>query len=258
MTERVERIKSSLLVKPDEGGHPVDVKQVEKIVLDHGIPVDSINVSSTGVTYVNLPDKSNRDELIPLLESEDAFNEVVSLKSKQPTISLRGVTKKLTPQDIKDGMYKQNSQIKTLVDNGSRISVVLIKPPRDEQEYFQVAVRVSPEIRKAIKNNGDKVHIGLRRYKVVDRFYIKRCNRCQQFHHYADGCDNPEICGYCTLHHKSSECPDRRKHHSEHHCINCRVAELESQGHPTFWSKCPAYVEQQNKLKNTISYNYLN
>ena len=31
---------------------------------------------------------------------------------------------------------------------------------------------------------------------------------------------------------------------------------LTAEGHSTFWSKCPAYMDQQNKYKRTISYNY--
>ena len=86
-TVKVDNIRSSLMLKPDSDGNPMDIKEVKKIVVDNGIPVNSIKVSSKGETFVNLPDKSSRDKLTPLLQSQETF-EVVTVKSKLPTISL--------------------------------------------------------------------------------------------------------------------------------------------------------------------------
>ena len=259
---KVDNIRSSLMVKPDTAGDPIDNKKVKKIVVENGIPVNSVKVSSRGETFVNLPDQSSRDKLIPLLTAEVTTDEtpfeVVTLKSKLPTISLIGVTENLSPEKIKNCLYKQNDHLKALIDAKSHLSVIFVKPPSGRQEFYQVAIRVSPEIRKAIQSYGNRVHIEDTYYKVDDRFYIKRCNRCQDFHHYAEKCDmsKPEVCGYCTLHHKSNDCPNREKPHSEHLCINCKVADLDYRGHPTFWWKCPAYKAQQERLKKIISYNY--
>ena len=74
--------------------------------------------------------------------------------------------------------------------------------------------------------------------------------------HYADKCEDNTICGYCTGHHKSEECPDKRKPHTHHTCINCRLSDHEPNGHPAFWSKCPTYKENQEKLKRTIGFDY--
>ena len=258
--EKVQVMKSSLMVKPNGEGIPMDMDKIKQIVVANGIPVNSIKVSQKGETFVNLPNLPSRDKLTPLLQTEESFHEVVNVKSKLPTISLLRVTEAISPQEIKDCLYKQNINIKTLMDAKSHLSVIFTKPPGENQEYHQVAIRVSPEIRKSIAAYGNTVHIKGNRYRVDDRFYIKRCNRCQQFHHYADKCDlnTPEICGFCTEHHKSNDCPIRTEDHREHQCINCKVANMEFKGHPTFWRKCPSYMAQQLKLKNSISYNYLN
>ena len=257
---KVDLVKSSLMVKPDNQGNPVDVNKIKTLAVNNGIPVNSIKVTTKGETFVNLPSEQIRNKFTPLLQAQESSNEVLNVKSKLPTISLLRVTEALTPNEIKEALYRQNENIKALMDAKSHLSVVFTKPPGENQDYHQIALRVSPEIRKSIKAYGDKVHIRGSFYKVDDRFYIKRCNRCQQFGHYADKCDHesPEVCGYCTEHHKSNECPKRDLHYLEHECVNCKSSELESKGHSTFWRYCPAYIIQQNKLKGSISYNYSN
>ena len=259
-------VKSSLMVKPDLQGNPVDVNKIKNLVVDKGIPVNSINVSSKGETFVNLPNETTRDKLGPLLvplfpndgESEEPFVKVVNVKSKLPSVSLLRVEEEMTPHQITERIYKQNENIKTLMDAKCHLSVIFTKPPSGNQKYHQVALRVSPEIRKAIKSYGNKIHVGGFMYTVEDRFYVKRCNRCQQFNHYADKCDRerPLACGYCTENHKSDDCPLRDKHHVEHQCVNCKSADMDFKGHSAFYRHCPSYKIQQNKLKSTISYNY--
>ena len=92
-------------------------------------------------------------------------------------------------------------------------------------------------------------------YRVVDRFYIKRCNKCQDFGHYHGQCTNDPVCGYCGEKHESSTCPLKDEtDFSKHKCINCKKANLPFTGHSAFWSKCPAYEAEQKKLQSSIPY----
>lgn len=263
---RTEKIKSALLVKPTAQRDKVDTQKVRKIVTDNRIPVDSVVESQNGDLFVNLPDEESRDKVSNLIE--ESGNEVVKLQSKLPTVSLMGMTVKemkneegedFSKTDLEESICNLNKPIADLVSEGAVFKVVYIKPPKRNQEFYTVVARVSPEIRKVIYKNRDKVHIHARVHNINDRFYIKRCNHCQQLGHYADKCqcDHP-VCGFCAQRHDSDECPVRNKPHKDHKCINCSESGFEDKGHPAFWTKCPTYKAAQDKLKKSISFDYNN
>ena len=262
---RTEKVKSALLVKPNGAGNKVDTQKVRKIVTENRIPVNSVVETQNGELFVNLPDEESRDRVSDLIE--ESGNDVVKLQSKLPTVSLMGMTVKemkneegeyFSKTELEESIYNLNKPIADLVDNGAVLKVVYIKPPKqDHQKFYTVVARVSPEIRKVLHKNRNKVHIGARVHNINDRFYIKRCNHCQELGHYADKCqcDHP-VCGFCAQHHDSDACPLKNKPHKDHKCINCSESNLEAKGHPAFWTKCPAYKAAQDKLKKSISFDY--
>ena len=196
----------------------------------------------------------------PLLKSSVIpENQIVTLKSKLPTIAISGIQDKHEKQDLVDQICKQNSDIAALVTKGSTLEVVFIKNPDEKYSTSQAVVRVSPEIRDAIKQNSNRLYIGLVACRVTDRFYIKRCNNCQQFGHYELTCPKkPNMCcGYCRSGaHKSVNCPIKNEDHSKHSCCNCEALGKDFKGHSALYYNCPAYLAEQDKLKRSIGYNY--
>ena len=254
---KVEDMKSSLMIKPDKDGNPVDPAKVKQIVMNNGVQVNKVVVSSSGDTFINFPNQKSRDKLCPLLDNK---NEIVMLKKKLPSVSVLGVTDELSRDDIKIGICSQNDVIGNLVNEGEELSVIFTRAPPAGKSYHQVTLRVSPKIRSAIKTSGNKIYLSDKVCNVVDNFHIKRCNRCQCYGHYASKCrpDTPEVCGYCGENHKSDNCLLKKNLSHTHKCINCQLAGLDGEGHSTFWVKCPAYIIQQDKLKSAIAYDYLN
>ena len=258
-TARVKKMKSSLCIKSN--GSEVNLAKVQELATDNSIQVTKTTVKENGDVYVELPSEENREKLTPLLNDEAfATNRVVELKTKLPTISILDVKEFISKEDFVEKVKKQNPEIKTLIDQGSEFSIVYSKSPSDtpgkkENKHFQVVARVGDKIRKAMKANRDKVFVDLSSYRVVDRFYVKRCNRCQQFGHYEKDCNNPICCGYCSGEHKSSDCHEVAiDDHTEHKCVNCQKKGNDSEGHSTMWYKCPSYMEMQNKMKKNIPY----
>ena len=155
---------------------------------------------------------------------------------------------------------QQNPEIKKLIDEGSEFSIVFAKEPREngnssKKEYYQVVARVSEEIRRVIKASGNKVYVDLIAHRIVDRFFVKRCNKCQEFGHYEKDCDKHECCGYCQQRHKSSECDQVNDGDTENYqCVNCKKDSKPHVGHSSLWHKCPSFVEQQKKVKKSIPY----
>ena len=103
--------------------------------------------------------------------------------------------------------------------------------------------------------NGNRIFMELSSLRIVDRFYIKRCNRCQGFGHYAKDCSQDQVCGYCCASdHSSSGCHKKVESKNYYSCINCKKSNRNSDGHSTHWMKCPTYLELQDKLKKGIPY----
>jgi hypothetical protein len=164
----------------------------------------------------------------------------------------------VTKEELRDNIYRQNKYIAPYMDRqDSKLEVVFMKSPPTGKHYYSIYIRVTPDIRLAIeKKMNNKIHIGANIFNVVDRFHVKRCNRCQGLGHYEDKCDPevPIVCGYCAKDHESKECPDRDRSHERHTCINCSGSGRNCQGHSAFWTECPTYKEAQKKLKKTIPY----
>ena len=115
---------------------------------------------------------------------------LVRVKNKLPTITILGVQNFTSKEEFIENVVKQNPQLKDKVD---QFSVIYSKNPREPSEEgnkgkYQVVARVSEEVRRIIKNADDKLYMDMVALKVVDRFYIKRCNNCQKFGHYEKDC----------------------------------------------------------------------
>ena len=65
-----------------------------------------------GDVYVSMPSEENREKLMPLLEDE-AFenNEIVNLKSKNPTISILNVKEFTTKEEFVEKVRRQNPRM---------------------------------------------------------------------------------------------------------------------------------------------------
>lgn len=260
--EKVKEIRTSLLIKHNAAsGTSLDIDKLEETAIQNGIPVNSVHVTESGDTFVNLPDKASRDKLQPLIRDSAPTNEVVTLQSKLPTIALLGVTCEYTKTQITNMILKQNEVIRVLVEDGSHLSVLYTKAPSTDKIYHQVVLRVSPDIRRAISNHDHTLHMGKLVHRVVDRFYVRRCNTCQNYGHHHERCPTPRqpVCGYCSeKSHMSNACPIKSGPKTAFSCHNCKSKDLAYNGHSTFWHNCPTYKEQQKKLERCIDYDYSN
>ena len=253
--------KATLLIKGNKGT-PVDIEKVKEIVVKNKVPVLSANVTENGDTYINFPSMDNRAKVTSLIKENVATeNDVVTMKSKLPSISITGITENLNKSQLLERIRQQNVEISNLIDNGSVFEIIFVKEPSTKYLTYQAVARVSPDIRSIIKSRGNRVYIGLVACRVTDRFYVKRCNTCQCFGHYSSfhgtdlGKENTKVvCGYCSEEHYSNDCPKKTMSHTSHLCSNCTKSGKNGSGHSTFYYRCPAYLAEQNRLKNTIDY----
>ena len=151
----------------------------------------------------------------------------------------------------------QNPHIQELLDQDHTFKILFVNKPRGDYKHYQVVAYVSPEIRDLIGKHGNRLHIELESVRVYDRFYVKRCNRCNLFGHYKESCDKTISCGLCGAEneHETNDCANNESvTQDQFQCINCRRAGLVGPGHSTSWKKCPAYIIAQRRLRSQIPY----
>ena len=82
-------------------------------------------------------------------------------------------------------------------------------------------------------------------------FFVKRCNNCQNFHHFHKECKKDPVCARCGQRHDTRRCTKDDGHYK---CINCSVSGFEDTDHMASSFNCPAYIAEQDKLKKSIHY----
>ena len=119
-------------------------------------------------------------------------------------------------------------------------------------------MRVSDDVRTAIKSEGDKLFFGWEKLPVYDQLYVRRCNKCQGYNHYARDCKNTQCCGLCaSFDHQYVDCPHKDKTEPDRKafeaCINCKNARKPDYAHPAFASVCSMYRYEQMLLKKSLA-----
>ena len=247
---RVQKMKSSLVIKHKTGDSekvPTDLNKLRDIAVANNIPVSNVGVSKNGNTFIHCPSVEDRNKLQPLLSEQLITKDVVSLKEKQPHITILDITSTDDKDILLEQIRSQNPKIDALIESGEQFDILFTKTQQSSQKVSAVA-KVSCSIRDAIKANRNRVFIGINSCRVFDRFYVKRCNHCQQYGHFKDNCQYVVKCGYCGEGHSSETCGHKAtEDFSKLSCINCKRNGLAHNGHSAFWAKCPSYVIAQKK-----------
>ena len=270
--DTVQRIRSSLkesiMVKPRDTGKP-DIKKIEKIVDENNLHVHSIGVSHVGNTIINCSAESAKTLQEKLKEDDEIkHHDIQPLQELLPSISIVGVTATEWETAAKETQERydtftqklrdKNDFLDTLITQGETFKILFMKPPGGKYANYQIVARVSPTVRDAIHAKYNRLFIRAISVRIHDRFYVKRCFKCNGFGHYTAGCKSTDVsCGICSENtHESINCPHKLQQGTTHHkCINCKKA-----GNPAYidhnaaYHKCPAYLAAQKKLKLNISY----
>ena len=249
--------KSTVCIKNNvDTPETVDMEKVRSVVTSNGIRVSKATVNEkNGDVYVELPSDEEREKLIPLLGSLQG-NTVVKVNSKLPVIQLRNVCNFIDKDNFVDNVKLQNPKLGEEISKGSVFSILFTKQKTETDSAHLVVIRVSPEIRDILKEGGDRIYFGFSSYKAEDRFYVKTCNKCHQFGHYHSDCTKNSCCGYCASEeHSSGDCPVKALNDpTKFKCVNCTLIKKDPMGHSAHWHKCPALLEQQNRVKSLIPY----
>ena len=206
-TGATQKLRSSFLVEPNRMGK-ADIDRINEIASEKKIQVDKIGVSQKGNTFIHCPTEEASSHLQSHIEVE-LGHDVYPLQDPLPSISITGITARQwdvtqheTPEHFTNFTQKlrdQNPYLDGLITDGETFKIIFMKPPNVDYDNFQIVARVSPKIRDAISTHWNKLYIGAASVRVYDRFYVKRCNKCNNFGHYKDNCTETSSCGICGV-----------------------------------------------------------
>ena len=190
--------------------------------------------------------------MLPHVNKVFSSSKIITPVPKLPTISIPFIEGNFTKEELLDALKNQNE------DNGlcfgaDDAKVIFISPMKDQGNdgLHQAVLRVSEELREGIKANGNRIFLGSSSCPVYDRFFVKRCNRCQGFHHFHKDCKKNQICGNCAGKHDTRQC---QEDNIIYKCINCSIGGFANTDHMASSYDCPAYIAEQDKLKKSIHY----
>ena len=151
---------------------------------------------------------------------------------------------------------KQNPTIEALFGNGETFKILDIRKHKFSDDRYHATIRVSNDIRIAIKKQNEKLFIGSSSCPVTSHVHVKRCNYCQKFGHFAKSgtrtCTaSVPTCGHCaSQQHESKDCTQK----GATCCTNCKNNKFKgvSNSHSAFANECPSYLAQQERIKSKI------
>ena len=249
-----DKVKSSVIIiekKPGEAedDHTNGLRQVKQAAVESSAAVLSTYQNKVGNTVVVCRSEESKKKLLPHVTA--AFNEhkVHTPPPRLPTITITGIENEYSREELFQVIKNQNKENLTITEENFR--VIFVKSMVNRDHLYQAVVRVSEEVRYALESMGNRVCIGLSSCRIYDRWFVRRCNRCQGFNHFHKECPlkTHSVCGKCSEQHDTRSCESEVTR-----CINCVKNKKTLVDHETSWSKCPSYLLEQEKIKKTINY----
>ena len=253
---RVITNKEVLVIKPKkiEGTStslpPVQMNDIQNIL--KSVPVKSCRGTNSGGVVVRFPNEDAKAQANALMEPlVTSSNITVSEPRKMlPKMTLLDIPTSLSDEDIIPGIKSKNTKIKDLIDNGHTLSLVFT---RTKDNKKMAVLKMSPEIRMAIVQNGGRIFIGLTSCRAYDRFWATQCHHCQKFGHVKERCPNRNdspVCVFCAGSHISADCQNK----TAPKCANCTSLNSppERCQHSASSMDCPIMIsERERVMENT-------
>ena len=248
--------KSTFIIKPSSGEPGVDMSKLNDIAIEHSIAIDKTSVNDKGHAIVVVDGEASSKAFMPVVSNAVSGASVVQLPSKLPTVVFVAIDKSLSsiePDRIQETLCKCNPTLNSLVNDKS-FKILKVKPLKNKPDVFQFVARVSNDIRSHLKNLDDKVFFGVNRLVIYDHFFVRRCNKCQEFGHFESRCKSTvQTCGVCAMTGHSANSCSHKETSSSHRCFNC-VKNKFDHNHLSSSPTCQSFVNEQTKLMRSISF----
>ena len=244
------REKSVIVIKKKESGEKANIEEVQSIAVRTGSAVSKTYINETGDAVVVCENNDAQAKMKPALVTNMSEFKVVTPPARKPTINIAEIDKNYSKEELFAIIKAQNSS-RGIEITDENFKILFLKPHQKDDKLFMAVVRVSDDIRDAIKHaGGDRVIVNSIACPVFNRFFVRRCNYCQGLNHWKDECKaQAPVCGKCAGAHETKNCTSDTKK-----CANCTLAGITDNNHEASFHNCKSYVNAQERLKSTINY----
>ena len=214
------------------------------------INVVKARTTTSGSAVIEFPSSDSMKAAKAKIEADhgDKFS-CEKPKKMSPKMTLIGVPKDIP--DIRTAILDLNEKVNHLVVDKQFNFEILFK--YEVKEKLNVVLKMHPDIRNAIHENGSYIYLPMIRIRAIDRYHIIHCYHCQNFSHMASKCpykDKPMVCGKCTASHKASECKSLT--------LKCALCvKLKNINHDHICGdrgKCQSYKIEQDRIRANTDY----
>ena len=240
-------IKPSEDTEDDQDITEDNLEELRNIAIEKSAEVLTTYKNRQGNQVIVCQNEKSKAVLMPHLTEKFPNKTIVTPPPRWPTITIKDIQGKYETNQLHEVIKRQNERVEVSPDN---FKVIFTKEVHDAPGTYYAVARVSDKVRDQLKTNRNALCIGLHSCKVRDRFFVRRCNHCQELGHFHGQCkaERP-ICAKCSGSHDTRTCQSTR-----FKCHNCTVDGSTNTNHATYSPKCPVYIAAQEKVKDKISY----
>ena len=219
----------------------------------------SMSKDGTSTTKLHFHCKNDMDRAAKALESKYKVTaKSEDNKKLDPKVTITGID-----PDIKDSktLLEELRNKNSFIADGEPddLKVVFF----DQKEHFAV-LSVSVKMRGIIKDNNDKLCVGLEKFLVKDRYHVIQCYHCQEFGHISSSpfCkkkDDAPTCFYCAGNHASKDCEKKKSRDTAAvKCSNCAKSKIRAERESCTTHKasdvlCPSFVREKMRVMTRTS-----
>ena len=230
--QKTSRSKNnSILIQPAKGQTYSEIlKQIKSIdAKDIGVQPKGIEKTKNGNIKINFTgSRSKASSLCSAITQK--INSQTKVLEKRKDILITNVDESMTTKDLYEILVKET-------EYPGNIPIYI--PVRSNYRGYKTATINLPNFiaDKLIKKKF--ILEGWHRFRILEKIVLKKCFRCQEFGHEANGCanlDRNEMCLKCGVDgHKAKDCKEKQR------CYECE--------HRAGGMKCPNYRKKLEKLK---------
>lgn len=204
------------------------------------------NIKNAGVAIELHPDEK-------LEKAEEILNKCANTrqpKKSLPKIIIYDVPTEYTPVTLTEDIFEQNIKNMEWADFEKSFKPVFKTGPRGKETTNWV-IEVTGKLYRDLLQD-QRIFLHWEALKCKEFLSILRCYKCQRFGHMAKDCRaTGPTCGYCAnTGHTYENCMSKDPQPT---CAVCKAGNKRA-NHDGRSSECPTYIQEQQRKRQTISY----
>lgn len=142
----------------DASKNKENIELIESKIMENNIVLEDSYENKQGELCIVLDSKETRDKLNDIVTNSGENISTKSPKELRPSISIVGLSKECSPEEVVNMLLKQNhfmSKFGNLNDINEHFKVNAVRPLKNDSNKFQVFASISNTLREGFRHHGD-------------------------------------------------------------------------------------------------------